>query len=933
MLQCQIDFFRKLWKRGQIRLALAVIVGLGSIQSAQGVGLTYVDGEHITGVPNLSPDNVYSLSGTATVNNMDNLWWYRGFGAVNSSNIQSVYEAGVSENAPMLTMTVSGLTPGSSYDMYALYWSDTTGNWRAMAGTAPASLQLFNKLGPAAAIPTAIAGNFASSAAWDVPPKFTDGNPLFTDGNRTAYIGKAGTAVADASGNVLVYIDDSANSGSTTTRTFWDGVAYVPADTPVFVTATIDRTSGLLSITNTTTQNFTIKSYTMTSAAGALNATAGHWAPVAGRLDSNGNGTFDNDPWAVTAPANPALSPFATALTEGATAGTGGLLAASGGSLALGNAWNRTPFQDVSITLTLDTNATITISPTYIGAAANLGDFNGSGGPANVFDYQTLMANIHTNVSSLAVAEAYARGDINLDRAIDYYDFSQFAFEYDQQNGAGAFASIPEPTSAVLLLLGGTAMAAPRIRKQIHRALRRPHENYIAVIVVMGLSIATAIPGSAMAAPVVDWAVDPLLNVATVLTNQATNSPTIGDGSANNADNVGIVASIPQVNLTSGQQITLSGSVVISGGLSTASATNGFRYGLFQENGAPPGDTAGWLGYIAENSTAGRNGNISSKNPAGTGFAEATWASTTQGRAKVLALGGNPATFQDGTYQFSLTVGRFDDNTTTSYTTLTSGAGYSMGVYRATETDPSIITFGVNRVGILAASVFDGDQFAFSNIDVTVAPITAATLKVTATGGVQIVNTTGAPLDLKYYEITSAAGALSTAGWTTIDSTEGGDPVGTGWDPAVASSSTLLSEGNLQGAKTLAAGASISLGNAAVNSPAHDLRFYYGLPDGSTYRGLIQYVTAHPGDFDSDGDVDGADFVAWQTNFPKANGATLAQGDADGDGDVDGADFVVWQTNFPFTPGPGTSPVPEPAAGLIGLVGIAAIALLRWRVR
>jgi MYXO-CTERM domain-containing protein len=88
---------------------------------------------------------------------------------------------------------------------------------------------------------------------------------------------------------------------------------------------------------------------------------------------------------------------------------------------------------------------------------------------------------------------------------------------------------------------------------------------------------------------------------------------------------------------------------------------------------------------------------------------------------------------------------------------------------------------------------------------------------------------------------------------------------------------------------------------------------------------------AHPGDFDSDGDVDGADFVAWQTNFPTATGATLAQGDADGDGDVDGADFVVWQTNFPFTPGPGASPVPEPAAGLLAAIGVAAIVVARRR--
>jgi hypothetical protein len=79
------------------------------------------------------------------------------------------------------------------------------------------------------------------------------------------------------------------------------------------------------------------------------------------------------------------------------------------------------------------------------------------------------------------------------------------------------------------------------------------------------------------------------------------------------------------------------------------------------------------------------------------------------------------------------------------------------------------------------------------------------------------------------------------------------------------------------------------------------------------------------GDFNGDGNVDGADFVVWQDNFPLSSGATLADGDADGDGDVDGADFIAWQTNFPFTPGTGTSPVPEPPT-IFGLAS-AAIAL------
>jgi hypothetical protein len=88
---------------------------------------------------------------------------------------------------------------------------------------------------------------------------------------------------------------------------------------------------------------------------------------------------------------------------------------------------------------------------------------------------------------------------------------------------------------------------------------------------------------------------------------------------------------------------------------------------------------------------------------------------------------------------------------------------------------------------------------------------------------------------------------------------------------------------------------------------------------------------ARPGDFDSDGDVDGVDFVTWQNHFPTASGALLVDGDADGDGDVDGADFIVWQTNFPFSPAPGVAPVPEPASIGLAMCSCAVLAFLRRR--
>lgn len=125
---------------------------------------------------------------------------------------------------------------------------------------------------------------------------------------------------------------------------------------------------------------------------------------------------------------------------------------------------------------------------------------------------------------------------------------------------------------------------------------------------------------------------------------------------------------------------------------------------------------------------------------------------------------------------------------------------------------------------------------------------------------------------------------------------------------------------------------SINLANTLnLNNGAAYVGFTSGTASGSADHDILSWSftsgpTPIPGDFDSDGDVDGADFVIWQTNFPATSGHVLATGDADGDGDVDGADFVVWQTNFPYTPGPGTSPVPEPAAWSLLLAACGAFA-------
>ena len=90
---------------------------------------------------------------------------------------------------------------------------------------------------------------------------------------------------------------------------------------------------------------------------------------------------------------------------------------------------------------------------------------------------------------------------------------------------------------------------------------------------------------------------------------------------------------------------------------------------------------------------------------------------------------------------------------------------------------------------------------------------------------------------------------------------------------------------------------------------------------------LLGLLSQIAGDFDSDGDVDGDDFLAWQNGFPISTGAALLDGDADADGDVDGDDFLIWQKNFPY---PATlSAIPEPNS--LALLALGGLMMLKRR--
>lgn len=71
-------------------------------------------------------------------------------------------------------------------------------------------------------------------------------------------------------------------------------------------------------------------------------------------------------------------------------------------------------------------------------------------------------------------------------------------------------------------------------------------------------------------------------------------------------------------------------------------------------------------------------------------------------------------------------------------------------------------------------------------------------------------------------------------------------------------------------------------------------------------------------DFDIDGDVDGADFLAWQRNV--GTGTLPSEGDAQHDGDVDRLDLEVWQSQYGSPPPLSVATaVPEPSGWMLML--------------
>jgi hypothetical protein len=199
------------------------------------------------------------------------------------------------------------------------------------------------------------------------------------------------------------------------------------------------------------------------------------------------------------------------------------------------------------------------------------------------------------------------------------------------------------------------------------------------------------------------------------LTNENTASPTVGDGSANSADDESLDSPMPAFTLTnSGDRVTLTGAVTLTG---SAPGNANFRFGLFKDDG--DGDNNEWVGYYMQNSSGANSVSLTKKPVGNTSLHMSGTGATAVGTASRPA--GDP-NFDAGTYNFSMSIERSGSDLLLAGT-ITNGTTYTINLSGTETAAAADGTYAFDRVALLVGGGLDADQAQFQNIDVTFTPI------------------------------------------------------------------------------------------------------------------------------------------------------------------------------------------------------------------
>lgn len=715
---------------------------------------------------------------------------------------------------------------------------------------------------------------------------------------------------------------------------------------PATPAVTISRDTGAITMINETSQPLSMTIYSLTTTAGGFNQAS--WS----KIQSQGIDT--NDSWITL------TNPSSTTDLSEATLGeyTLGAFGSATDKINLGNAWIKSPFEDVQVEVRDAAGNAVPVIVRYTGNGGQplgLADYNANG-IVDSTDWVTVRSNLISNVTSLSPFQRYLAGDLNNDGQVNSTDFRQFKTLYEADNGLGSFAAllaVPEPTSACLVLVGLAMLRSRRIlgrfatlallgvacltsTSQEASAInlfsdnfdRPDSRNIDAVLTGINNNTGTSLAAdSVYSQPHLDPANDPGPEDADpvngggarILGNQL--QLAVGQGTSN---------AFVNHNFTNASILTDGGfrvTVDIAGYAGTSNGQGGaFGVGMSQAEATATGDgltgnpdggkftnafqdaanflnTAKsdfWLGIRGNNTIAWGAGAVAPGTP---GYNIATIA----GKIGTISATFAPAGFNQG------------DNV--AYEVFYNGASQGFGVF----------TWSENMANYIGLDSRDGSATQFDNFSVETVDAAVKSLRLlvnTTTGaasiaGGDIANT------LDFYQIQSAGSGLVAGSFDGLRGAAGfpaGNGTGNGWELSGVQTTSLLSESYLQSSSTFAAsGAGISLGliyNTSVN--ARDLEFYYETPTGQRLRGFVEYVSGVLPDFTGDGKVDAADYTVWRDNNFRTSGATFAQGDANSDGAVNSADYQIWKSQYGATAGSSVA-VPEPVSLASALLGLVAL--------
>ncbi len=570
--------------------------------------------------------------------------------------------------------------------------------------------------------------------------------------------------------------------------------------------------------------NANIVGYSITSGAGTLNST--NWKSIANNYDSD-SGTHavdSDDAWTILSPAS-----SVTELTEIEFDGNGGTLTA-GTDVQIGNAgtWQKFFIEDVRGRVALADGSQQDLLVHFVGNSdfafkrSDL-DFDGD---IDLNDWSILISNHLSTISpTLTDAQSYALGDINGDQLNDLTDYRLFKADYLAANGpgsgAGLFGSVPEPTTISLLLM---AVFAPGLVRRRRTAVSPPvsfptGRSLLAGLAALLLLAAAPIKANAQAPTLRDQFRFNEAAGATTVTDSVDGGNglvvgnILGTGAVSNGAALQLPGGAPgsgfaYVDLPNGFASSLTGdaSFEVWYTQNTGNAWSriwdfGSAAGLEITSPAAPTGAAGDTFFFAPN----RNGNINQQRMGMENDEAFHWNSTTlmsEAGPTTNTTNGDPNVTTALGSQVHVVVNYQKQSPTTAGPRITTYInGTSVNVINGTQANHQLSELndvnawlgksnysGDNQFGGLLNEfrvyngLLDADTIgadAYLGPDVANPKLPELVVDV-ASGAVSIKNDNSVSLPaFDYYRITSTGGALSPAGWTSIDGTTALAPVGT----------------------------------------------------------------------------------------------------------------------------------------------------------